>query len=242
MHKEEILKEIDAHLAEVNEFGISIEQIVNQLEIFERGALFADVVRPCKKGDGIFVIDEEKHQELLEIHTLAAASGRLTNFVPSSGAASRMFGKIQSYLNESAFIPYSKLKDDSAKNSDAKLVYEFINNLIHFAFYNQLKTVLKNENIDLEKINDEDDVSIILKRVLDSKGLNYSFYPKGAILFHRYKDKSRTAFEEHLFEAVNLVADKSNSVKIHFTISDEHTDLFSKIINNSTKEFEGTGN
>ena len=158
---------------------------------------------------------------------MASISGRLIKFVPSSGAASRMFSKIQSYLNESEFIPYSKLKKDSAKNSDAKSVYEFITNLKHFAFYDQLKTILKNENIDLETINDEDDISIVLKRVLDSKGLNYSFYPKGAILFHKYKDKSRTAFEEHLFEAVNLVADKSNNVKIHFTISEEHTDLFS---------------
>ena len=241
MDKEEILKELNTHFAEINKFGISTEQIVHQLEIFERGALFADIIKPCKKGDGIFVIDESKHQELLEIHRLAAISGRLIKFVPASGAASRMFSKIQSYLNESEFIPYSKLKEDSAKNSDARSVYEFITNLKYFAFYDQLKAILKNENIDLETISDEDDVSIILKRVLDSKGLNYSFYPKGAILFHKHKEKSRTAFEEHLFEAINLAADQSNSVKIHFTIAEEHSDLVSQIINNSTNELKKGG-
>lgn len=241
MDNAEILKELDKHIPQINKLGVSVIQIIHQLELFQRGGVYADVVKPCKKGNGIFVIDESRFADLLEIHKMAALSGRITKFVPASGAATRMFAKIQSYLNESAGIPFSKLKSDSFRNPVAKSVFEFITNLKSFAFYDELRSALIKETFWLEDIEDDSDISIILKILLDDKGLNYSKYPKGAILFHKYKNCARTAFEEHLFEAVNLGVDQLNEVKVHFTISEEHTDLFLKIINISVKEFEKNG-
>lgn len=237
----EILKELDKHLAEINTFGISKEQIIQQLKLFESGTGFIDVIEPCKKGNGIFAVDETQHTELIEIYSLAALSGRLTKFVPASGAATRMFSKIQSYLNESGDIYFSKLKSDSCKYPKAKSVFEFITNLQNFAFYDELKSILTRENIFSENIKDDSNISVILKRLLDPEGLNYAFYPKGALPFHKYENKARTAFEEHLFEAAKLVLDQSNKVKVHFTISEEHTELFLKIINMSVNEFEMKG-
>ena len=63
-------------------------------------------------------------------------------------------------------------------------------------------------------------------------GLNYSSKPKGAIKFHKYPLESRTAFEEQIYEALHYISDKNGNVKIHFTISEEHTNIFKTIVDN----------
>ncbi|HSL90504.1 MAG TPA: DUF4301 family protein [Ignavibacteriaceae bacterium] len=237
MNKEKLLRELKEHSSEIVEKGITEKQILDQLEVFERGKLFTDIIKPCVKGDGIFVIDESQYDELLVNYRSAAILGRLTKFVPASGAATRMFKCLQSYLNISETISIAGLKKEMHTDSDAKSVYVLINNIKYFAFYEDLKSLLSIEKFDLDNISDDDDISIILRKVLDSSGLNYSFYPKGAILFHKYNGEKRTAFEEHIFEAAELLIDQSGVLRIHFTISEEHVELFNEIINKAIKHF-----
>ena len=237
MDKEHRLKELKEHSSEIVEHGIIEQQILEQLEVFERGEIFTDIIKPCIKGDGIFVLDDSQSDEFLENYRSAAISGRLTKFVPASGAATRMLNFLQSYLNSSKTISIARLKKEMHTDTNAKSVYEFITNLKYFAFYEDLKSLPSLEKFDLDNISDEDDISIILRKVLDSSGLNYSFYPKGAILFHKYIGENRTAFEEHIFEAVELLSDQSGVVRIHFTISEEHAELFNEIINKAIKHF-----
>jgi len=238
MDKEQRLKELKEHSSEIVEHGIIEQQILEQLEVFERGELFTEIVKPCVKGDGIFVLDDSQSDKLLENYLSAAISGRLTKFVPASGAATRMFNHIQSYLNSSKTISIARLKKEMHTDTNAKSVYEFITNLKYLAFYEDLKSLPSLEKFDLDNISDEDDISIILRKVLDSSGLNYSFYPKGAILFHKYNGENRTAFEEHIYEAVELLKDQSGNARIHFTISEEHAELFKEIIEKATKHFQ----
>jgi hypothetical protein len=238
MYKKQRLKELKEHSFEILEHGITEQQILQQLEVFERGELFTEIVKPCIKGDGIFVIDDSQTNELLENYRSAAISGQLTKFIPASGAATRMFKCLQSYLNNSKPISIAGLKKEMHTNSDAKSVYEFITNVKYFAFYEELKYLLSIEKFDLDNFSNNDDISIILRKVLDSSGLNYFFYPKGAILFHKYNGEKRTAFEEHIYEAVELLKDQSDNVRIHFTISEEHAELFKEIIEKTTKHFQ----
>lgn len=241
MNIEEIKNQLNEHQAELYESGTTFQQVLRQLELIDRGKVYADIIKPCKIDDGILRIKRERHDELINIYKSAAASGRLMKFVPASGAATRMFSKLQNYLNHCDSFSLSKLKEDADSNINAKAVYDFLKNINQFAFYDDLKIILKKENIDPENLNDDTDVSIIIRRLLDEKGLNYAFYPKGALSFHKYSDRSGTAFEEHLYEAVELLSDSFGAVKIHFTISEEHTDLFLKIVKNTTVEFEKRG-
>jgi hypothetical protein len=50
--------------------------------------------------------------------------------------------------------------------------------------------------------------------------------PKGLLPFHRYPEESRTAFEEHLFEAAATVRDAAGLCRVHFTVSPEHRGAF----------------
>lgn len=236
MDFERFVNQLKEHHKELEELEISVSQVLHQLEIFSRGIPFADIVKPCRIDDGIFVIDKAKYEELTEYHKQAALSGRLTKFVPASGAATRMFSYLQSYLNSSDRITLTKLKEDAESDSSARSVSEFIYNIKRFAFFNELKEAMKSDKIDPASLSDKDDISKIIKKVLEPDGLNYSFYPKGAILFHKFKEAARTAFEEHLYEAVELVKDQAGTVKIHFTISEEHTNLFLKIISKAIND------
>lgn len=60
------------------------------------------------------------------------------------------------------------------------------------------------------------------------EGLGYGHKPKGVLKFHRYPSETRTAFAEHLVEGQEYMRNPDGSVKIVFTISEEHRGLFEK--------------
>lgn len=150
-------------------------------------------------------------------------------FVPASGAASRMFQKLLPVLNESNELDMDSLKKLAENDNNYKAVYDFLINLNQFAFYEDIKNIL---NVNDEELNESilNHPIKILKTLLFEPGLNYSSKPKGAIKFHKYENENRTAFEEHIYESLNYVLDRDKQVKIHFTISEEHQSLFTKII------------
>jgi hypothetical protein len=62
--------------------------------------------------------------------------------------------------------------------------------------------------------------------MLEDEKLNYGYYPKGLLPFHKYSDDHiATAFEEHLYESA-LYASDGNRAKLHFTISEQHKEKF----------------
>jgi len=62
-----------------------------------------------------------------------------------------------------------------------------------------------------------------------TEGLGYGTLPKALILFHRYPDRNRTAFEEHLAEGALYAAGVGSEVCIHFTVSAEHREQFERL-------------
>src|SRR5262249_16700979 len=64
----------------------------------------------------------------------------------------------------------------------------------------------------------------------DPDGLNYARQPKGLVLFHRYADGNRTAFEEHLREAAAYCGTPSAPVRVHLTVSPEHESAFRSLL------------
>jgi hypothetical protein len=71
--------------------GISAEEARSQLDFLRGGAAPLRLVRPCRVGDGIVVLDEAEIPALESTAREAAAGGRITVFIPASGAATRMF-------------------------------------------------------------------------------------------------------------------------------------------------------
>ncbi len=241
MDIENIVKTLNQHKEELDNLGITVQKVIHQLEKFASGISYADIVKPCGIGNGIFKLTDSKHDELIQLYHQAAISGRLMKFVPASGAATRMFSKLQTYLNHSEKITLSGLRKDAVSDSSARAVLDFINGLENFAFFDELKSLLTNSGYDFKKLNENDDIRPIIRKLINEDGMNYSFYPKGAIAFHKYEDRLRTAFEEHIYEASQLVADQFNNVNIHFTISREHEDIFQKSVNKTINDLRNEG-
>ncbi|MGH9464281.1 MAG: DUF4301 family protein, partial [Thermoanaerobaculia bacterium] len=83
-----------ADLAHFASIGVPVGQVEEQLAALRHPPTPADLVRPCRLGDGLRRLDPTTHDGLLARWARAAASGRLSKFVPASGAATRMFAAL----------------------------------------------------------------------------------------------------------------------------------------------------
>lgn len=80
-----------------------------------------------------------------------------------------------------------------------------------------------------------------LSFVLEEEGLNYANKPKGLIPFHKYKEQSRTPFQEHLKEG-ELYGMGNDKISIHFTVSENHLQEVKEHISNSVASKESKFN
>ncbi|MBW2595073.1 MAG: DUF4301 family protein [Deltaproteobacteria bacterium] len=216
----------ESDLKIIEKEGLTAEEASSQLEILCDGMTPLKLDRPCSIGDGIVVIPDSDREVLISIHNQAAAKGRMTKFVPASGAASRMF---RSWFN------YYETKDFNDTEEA-----EFLKKQIPlFAFYDDLTRVVSRDGHDIRNILGED-TRVILEYILTPKGLNYAHLPKALLKFHAYPDHNRTSLEEHLVEATMYVQDYRHICRIYITVSGEHRSAVEDYIL-SIREYYETG-
>ncbi len=134
--KKKLEKELKS---EQGKLDLPVETIIEQVETFEKGIPPVNIVRACTIGDGIRIIPEKKYNNYIEFFQNAVDNERIIKFVPASGAASRMFKKLQSVLTDSITTLKELEKAADSGDEESISVLEFINNLEHFAFYDDLK-------------------------------------------------------------------------------------------------------
>jgi hypothetical protein len=216
----------DADRAQLAALGISEDEADRQLRIFAQPPPATVLDRPCTLGDGIAVLDDRARAQALQAHQHAAAAGRLLKFLPASGAATRMFKALLAVRGSGRAVMRAALERDAAAgDANAREVLTFADNLLRFAFAEALAAELARRGRNLQRLCADGALGEILAALLDPDGLNYAALPKGLLLFHRYPDGSRTAFEEHLLEAAAYVH-PAELAQLHLTVSPEHRDAF----------------
>jgi hypothetical protein len=116
----------------------------------------------------------------------------------------------------------------------------FFAGITRFAFYADLNGIcFVNEGKSIPDLIADNRYKAIVENLICAKGLDYGQMPKGLILFHSYLNESRTAVEEHLVEGSLYACNRNRQVKIHFTVSPEHKDLFKSLINEKAPEYAG---
>ncbi len=203
--------------------GIKEEQILWQIEMFKKGTPYLKLLRPCKIGDGIIKIEEEEARYLARFYEENSRGLKKVKFVPASGAATRMFKAEMKFFEIADDI--DRIRNLAEKDQDARDFLVFVEKLKEFAFYDELKSVMEKDGYDIERFIKEKRFKKILEYILTEKGLNYGRLPKAFIKFHRYPDETRTAFEEHLVEAVFYVKEDGLCL-VHFTVSPGHEERF----------------
>ncbi len=80
-----------ADRAAIEAHGLTVAEVERQLALLRDPPAPPRLVRAATAGDGIVRLAKGEHADLLALADEAARAGRLTKFVPASGAASRMF-------------------------------------------------------------------------------------------------------------------------------------------------------
>ncbi|WP_372973642.1 DUF4301 family protein [Muriicola sp.] len=205
-------------IKQIEEKGISKKTVEEQIRTFMEGIPNVNLYAPARVGEGILQLNSKEKKEYLEVFEKAGDSFSLLKFVPASGAASRMFKALFSFLEK--FDPGKESFDDFLKNQGDNNIRNFFNRVTEFPFYD---LVLR--RIGVKDLASDADKYAFVNELLREDGLNYGFYPKGLLPFHTYRKILATPFEEHLFEAVDYARVKKKA-RLHFTISDQHQSLF----------------
>ena len=203
---------------QLTERGISKEQFFRQLETFQNGIPFVHLERPATLLNGILSFTVQQEEELIAHYEEKAKSLSVLKFVPASGAATRMFKSLFTFLE--SFKPYRESIADYVSRVGDTSVQKLFEQKDLLPFYQTVHTSLPEEDI-----SESDQFYEWVKALLDPDGFNYGAYPKGLLPFHGYKDHVSTAFEEHLKEGM-AYARSGDDVHIHFTISAHHLEQF----------------
>ncbi len=212
-------REVEEKLQDIIGGSVPARVLADQFMRLKKGFKPTALHRACTPSDGILLLSDELKDQLLGSYETAAREGRFTKFVPSSGAATRMF----KFLLE--FLKTGHKNFDSATDCDESYLEmgrTFISSLPNFAFYGDLKEVLQRDNMKLDELLLQGDYRTVLEYLLTEKGLKYSSSPKGMIPFHGAEEGTRTPYAEHIAEAIEYVKDKDGKIRLHFTVSPTH--------------------
>ncbi|MFH1242202.1 MAG: DUF4301 family protein [Pseudomonadota bacterium] len=226
-------------IKQIRDHGLTLEEVERQLELFEMPPSYLRLYRPCIAGDGITVIDEKRGHTLKEIFEQEAPKRACLKFVPASGAATRMFKTLLHYQAQGkGVLREAVLGEAQAGQKDAVELVNFMEGIRNFAFFDELASTMREKGYNLDELIERGQFTEVIDFVLTEKGLNYSNQPKGLLKFHYYPEGSRTAFEEHLVEAANYVADQNGSSALHLTVSEEHLEEFQYLFEKLKRLYE----
>lgn len=210
-------------LQQIKAHGLSLQTIYNQLETFSVGIPPVEIVTAASEGNGIEVIPQSSHLKLVELYENSKDKLDIVKFVPASGAATRMFDFLHTFLEE--YDPETETLTKYMKRVPSMSLETFMSNMKEFAFINDVRRKIRKNYPNYKKSNKGQRMYWLVKMMLDPEGLNFSNLPKGLIPFHKYAKYYTTAFEEQLYEAAFYAAAKDDAY-LHFTFSEKHLPYF----------------
>ncbi len=205
--------------------GIALEEAARQFDLLrDPTPLVQRLDRPATLGDGVRKLGGHAATELIDRAVEAQREGRVSKFVPASGAATRMFQALTAAVE--AF------ERGDAGASESPDVVRFFENLDRFPFRRELAY-----NGVVSTLTGADRMEA-LARVLRPNALGYATKPKGLIAFHRYGEEARSAFEEQLVEAGRYVTGGDGRCPVHFTVPEGSAADFEWLLESRRRELE----
>ena len=209
--------------------GITVEEAEAQVHDIRSGFPYLSIIASASLERGIIRVEPDEQARYMDLweEYLLSGEAHVYKMIPASGAASRMFKMLYNFLD----APYTKPEKPAEQN--------FFDHISSFAFYESLNEVcLRNNWKTIPKLIASEDYKAIVENLLLPKGLGYGSKPKGLLLFHKYKDYTRTAAEEHLVEGALYAKDRDGHVHLHFTVSPEHRRDFEALLSSVKTSYE----
>ena len=168
-------------LNQLQEKGITEEQVKHQIGYFEKGFPYLKLKKAACVGDGIIKIPDDQVKDYMDFYDKNLGTNLIVKFVPASGAASRMFKD------------FFGLMHNPDKTEEFHSAVDALQRVGDFAFFEQLKSVMSENGLDLEQAIADKNYQVVLEYILTEKGLNYGFLPKGLLSFHKYSCRTKGA-------------------------------------------------
>lgn len=207
-------------LAQIASKGISAETVETQMNRFSTGFPFLRLAGSATVGHGITrLTPSQEEAAIARWEKYLADGGEVTKFVPASGAASRMFKALFSFVDG---------KEDTP--TPGSPVAELINRLDEAPFIAELNDACRRlHGSDTAGLVADNRFKDVIAAIIRPEGLNYGQLPKALLTFHKYPGGVRTSLEEQLAEGAQTAA-VNGKVTLHFTVSADHRKLFEEKI------------
>lgn len=229
----------EADFQQIDALGISLDKIEGELLLFKLGIPKITLERPATIDDGIIKLSNEEFQKKADYFDNKKEELKLKKFVPASGAASRMFKFLSEFLND--FDHENETINAYINRKKDKNLPIFLAGIEKFPFYEEIKSKVKELHNDYYSLESHEKSYYFIKTMLSSDYFDFTNKPKGVLDFHKYDTEIVTPAEEHLNECAFYAS--ANSVSnLHFTVSENHEDLFQKIINKVKNKVENKSN
>lgn len=220
---------------QIYEHGIPLANIQKQLQFFQNGISKTALVEPATLYNGILKLSESDFKEKATFFEANKSNLKLKKFVPASGAATRMFKFLTTFLKE------FDLKNESInayinRKKDSELSI-FIIGMDKFPFFEAIDKKLREEFPDFATLESDYKNYYFIKFLLSSDYFDFANKPKGILPFHKYAANIATPIEEHLYECGYYSSSNGNS-HLHFTVSEAHQSQFDEIINSIKTKVE----
>ncbi len=179
--------------------GITEDKRNGQLSRFKSGFPYLRLYASAKVGEGILRLsDADQDAAVARWNKYLADGGDVCKFVPASGAASRMFKALFSFVNGSDDVP--------APGSD---VDKLIANITKAPFYSELDEVTRKlHGKGVDELIAAGRYKDVIGAIILPDGMNYGNLPKAVLTFHRYADgHTRTPLASPFFTGTYLAAE-----------------------------------
>lgn len=212
-------------IVQIENNGLTAEKVISQMQLFKTGIAPTNLKDAATINNGILNYSDSEKKEFIDYFELQKETVSIIQFIPSSGAASRMFKFLFKFLKE--FNPKKETINSYINKNKVPEMTLFLFGLEKLPFYKKVKSLLPS---NYDALTDDEKAIVFVKVLLDKEKLNYGEQPKGLLPFHQYKNEISTAFQEHLFEAASY-ASNHNKAKLHFTVSENHKSEFEQELN-----------
>lgn len=210
-------------IAQIEKKGLTVERINRQIELFKKGVSFIQLKGAATIENGIIKLDDKQIEASIQAFKKKQPDLKIVNFVPASGAATRMFKFLFIFLKE--YNPDKESINSYINKKKVKELSVFLVGLEKLPFFEEVVTRIHRTIPDFNQFPYDKQRYEFIKTMLAEDRLNYASFPKGLLPFHRYDDYTVTAFEEHLFEAA-LYSASNKVANLHYTISERHSHKF----------------
>jgi nicotinamide riboside kinase len=224
---------------QIIEHGIPLENIKKQLAIFNEGILKSVLVSPATINDGIVHLSDQEFEQKVVFYDGNKNNFKVKKFVPASGAASRMFKFLTTFLNEFDF-GNETINAYINRKKDTELSL-FIVVMDKFSFFEMVDSKLKEIYPKFNALSRDYKNYYFIKTLLSPEYFDFANKPKGILPFHRYPTHVATPIEEHLYEC-GFYASSNNESNLHLTVSENHQEQFEEIVEKVKGEIETKSN